>query len=164
MLKFIRKQESDRPADSPVGAAEGKPFGRPANNPGRGAALFVWTIWALMVLAALVYVSVNGADVPFMDDWNMVPVLVKDEPVTFGWLWSEYNGHRLPLPKFVLLALYRLTSSDFRAGMYLNVLALGALAFVLIRTAGFLRGRVSYADAFFPLALLHWGHGGMALS
>ena len=116
-----------------------------------------------MLLAALAYVAVYGSDVPFWDDWNLVAVLVGDQPVTPRWLWSEYNGHRLPLPKLTLLALYRLTGCDFRAGMYLNVLALGALAFVLIRTAGALRGGVAYADAFFPLALLHWGHGGIFL-
>ena len=75
-----------------------------------------------------------------------------------GWLWSEHNGHRIPLPKLLLLAAYKFTGSDFRVGMYANVLALGAVAFAMIWVAKGLRGRSSYADAFFPLVLLHWGH------
>ena len=43
--------------------------------------------------------------------------------------------------------------------MYLNVLGLGALAIAMIRIAERLRGRMSYSDAFFPLALLHLGDG-----
>jgi hypothetical protein len=51
-----------------------------------------------------------------------------------------------------------LSGNDFRAGMFLSVLLLGALAFAMIRAASRLRGTISYADAFFPLVLLHWGH------
>jgi hypothetical protein len=41
--------------------------------------------------------------------------------------------------------------------MFLNVLTLGVLTFSMIRTAKDLRGRLSYTDAFFPLAFFHWG-------
>jgi hypothetical protein len=112
----------------------------------------------LLFAAALALVVGYGRDVPFYDELDLVPILAGDQPVTAGWLWAVHNGHRLPLPRLLLLGLLRLTGNDFRAGMYFNVLALGALAFALIWTARCVRGRAAYADAFFPLVLLHWGH------
>jgi hypothetical protein len=141
------------------------PAGSPPAAPGacgddrRGARWFVGGVWALMVLAALAYVWKFGSNVPFYDEWNMVAVLVGDREVDLSWLWSEHNGHRILLPRLLMLGLYRLTGGDFRAGMYFNVLALAALAAALIRVAGRSRGRTRYADAFFPVLLLHWGHG-----
>src|SRR5262249_41651422 len=46
---------------------------------------------------------------------------------------------------------------DYRAGGVLVALTLSALAGLFVLTAGRLRGGPSFADAFFPLALLHWG-------
>jgi hypothetical protein len=111
-----------------------------------------------MLLAALAFIGRYGRNVPYYDDWHLVPIVTGDQAVDATWLWSEHNGHRLPLPRLLLVALYRLTGSDFRAGMFFNVLALGGLAALLIKVARELRGGTSYADAFFPLGLLHWGH------
>jgi hypothetical protein len=122
-----------------------------------GAPLFVWGVWALMLLTALAFVGTYGANVPFWDDFNYVVALTGEQPITLTWLWSPSSGHRILLPRLILLGLYRL-SADFRAAMFFNVLALGALAFAMIWIAKRLRGRMSYADAFFPLALLHAGH------
>ena len=123
-----------------------------------GASWFVWGVWGAMLLAALAFVWKFGSNVPYWDEWEMVPLLAGEQAVSPGWLWSEHNGHRIPLPKLLLLAAYKFTGSDFRVGMYANVLALGAVAFAMIWVAKGLRGRSSYADAFFPLLLLHWGH------
>src|SRR5260370_65859 len=75
-----------------------------------------------------------------------------------GFIWEQHNEHRVPIPKLVLLGLYELTGGDFRCGMYFNVIMLGALGILMIRGAGRIRGRLSYADAFIPLLLLNWGH------
>jgi hypothetical protein len=140
---------------SPAGPAHG-----PKPPPGlvRIAPLFVWGVWALMLLAGLAFVWQYGRNVPFWDEWNMVPILTGERPVDAAWLWSEHNGHRIPLPRLLLVGLYKLTGSDFRAGMYFNVAALGALALAMIRVAKGVRGEVAWTDAIFPLALLHWGH------
>jgi hypothetical protein len=124
------------------------------------AAISVWGLWALLLVADLAFVARYGRNVPFIDDWCMVPVLTGAEPVTVNWLWEQFNEHRYPLAKLTLLCLYRATGCDFRAGMIWNVLALGIAAFTLILAARKVRGRTSYADAFFPLVLLHWGHCG----
>ncbi len=122
------------------------------------AAWLVWTLWAFMSVAALLFVARFGCSIPYWDDWDMVPVIAGDQSVDAHWLWSEHNGHRIPLPRLLLLGLYKLTGADFRAEMYFNVLLLSATAFMFIRVAKRQRGRISFTDAFFPLVLLHWGH------
>jgi hypothetical protein len=123
------------------------------------AASVVWIIWAAMAAAALAYVLRFGSNVPFWDEWTMVDVLDGSKPANFQWLWSPHNGHRLPLPRLVLLALYKLSGADFRVGMYFNVAALSSAAAALIWGSQRMRGgKLSVTDAVFPLLLLNWGH------
>ncbi|MBX6315691.1 MAG: hypothetical protein IRY99_22665, partial [Isosphaeraceae bacterium] len=123
-----------------------------------GAALFVWGTWAVLLLAALALIARYGRNVPYWDDWGVLPVMAGARPVTLAWLWAQHNDHRIPLAKLVFVALYRLSGGDLRAGMYLNVLAMGGLAGALLWAVRRLRGRWTYTDAVFPLALLHGGH------
>jgi hypothetical protein len=111
-----------------------------------------------MAVAVLAFVRCQGRNIPFWDEWQIVPLLTGDQPLTLEYLWRQYNEHRLPLPRLVLWGLGRLTGGDSRAGMYFNALALILLAWAFIRTSRRVRGRLGYADAFFPLALLHLGH------
>ncbi len=134
---------------------------QPAPRPSRGtwdAAVFVWGLWAALFVADLGLVAAYGQNVPHVDDWALVPYVAGAAPVTAAYLWEQHNEHRLPLPKLALLALARLSGGDFRAGMYASAALLGALAFLLIRAAQRLRGRLAYSDAFLPLFLLNWGH------
>ena len=125
----------------------------------RGADVFVWGIWAAMLLVALAYISIYGRNIPLSEDWLLVPPLTGHEPDIAAWLWAQHIEHRVPLPKLILLLLLKLTGGDFRAGMVFNTLALGALALAMNLVARHLRGgRTSYADAFFPIALLHLGN------
>lgn len=140
-----------------AGTAEPKRHSFFTSVPGRWAGPFVWGLWAGLSTAALVLVARYGSNVPWWDDWLIVPALAGDQPVTLGWLWEQYSETRLPLHKLVRLALVWLTR-DFRAVMVLNALALGVAALALIVTARRVRGHTSFADAFFPLLLLHWGH------
>jgi hypothetical protein len=123
-----------------------------------GAAAFVWTVWLVGLLASLFYVAHFGRNVPYFDDWEIVPALTGARPVTASRLWSQHHEHRIPLPRLVLLALYRISNNDFRAGMYFNAFALAGLAAALIVAVRTVRGSTHYADAFFPVALLNWGH------
>jgi hypothetical protein len=119
-----------------------------------GAAPIVWGAWAGLLLLALVYVARFGSRLPFYDDWSLVPVLTGARPLTPACLWEPFNEHRLPLPRLALYALGWLSGLDFRAGLVLNVLLLGGLAFALLRTAGRVRGSLHFADAFLPLLVL----------
>src|SRR5215831_13470412 len=112
----------------------------------------VWGIWTGMLIAALGYVWRFGSNVPFWDEWNLIPALTGHQPVTLKWLWTPRNGHRLPVPMLFLLGLYTISDVDFRVGMYFNVIGLAIAAAALILTSERIRGgKASIADAFFPL-------------
>ena len=122
---------------------------------GRG---FVWLIWSLMSLLAMGFVARYGTDVPVWDDENLVPALAGVQPITPAWLWAQANEHRLPLPKMILLAADRCAGNDIRAGMFLSVSTLAALAAGLVTLLGRFRGGSHAADAVIPILLLHPGH------
>jgi hypothetical protein len=128
------------------------------NASGRGKRVVVWGVWLAMLAAALLLVAQYGSNVPSWDDWDMVPVLTRNQPLTLDWLWSQHNEHRVPLPRLLFLLLNRLTMVDFRVTMYFDVLAMAAVAAGMIVVATRLRGRPSLSDAFFPILLLNWGH------
>jgi hypothetical protein len=124
------------------------------------APVFVWGIWALMLVFALAFVGTYGSNVPLWDEWwAIVPMLTGQEPLdTARWLWSLHNNHRMPVPKLLLLLFHTLGGYDFRVGMFFNVIAVAAMACMMILAARQMRGSTSYSDAFFPLVLLQWGH------
>jgi hypothetical protein len=105
---------------------------------------------------ALAQIVRYGHNVPFAEDWTVVPFAHGKQPLAFDWLWSQNNEHRIPLPRLLLVALFKWTG-DYRAGMYLNAVILAFLAFAMVRTAASLHGHIAYTDAFFPLAFLNWG-------
>jgi len=119
--------------------------------------IFVGAVWLLMTLSLLAYVAHYGSNVPFLDDWHLVPVIAGDQPVTAEWLWSQHGDHRVPLSRLLLLGLGKLYGYDFRCGMVFNVLALSGASLVLIFLSQRLRGHLSWTDAFFPLVLLNPG-------
>jgi hypothetical protein len=112
-----------------------------------------------MLAAALGFVVRFGSNVPYWDEWSMVPALTGEEHIDAHWFWQDRNGHRVPIPRLFLLALYKLTGCDFRSGMYFNAAILGMVTFAMIVVARKQRGgELSYTDAFFPVTLLGWGH------
>jgi hypothetical protein len=127
----------------------------PARRP--GVVLVVWGVWALLVLAALFFIKRYGSNIPVLDEWALVPAVTGDQPLTGEWLWRQWFEHRLPLPRLLYVGLVRAAGYRFRAGTLYSVLALAALAAAMIATARRLRGRLHWADAFFPLLWLHWG-------
>jgi hypothetical protein len=112
-----------------------------------------------MLVAALVYVAQYGSNVPSWDDWDMVPTMTGEQPITWTWLWSQHNEHRIPVPRLVMLGLFQVFGNDFRMGMYFNVLSTAALALGMIFAAKRLRGWLSCADAYFAVLLLNLGQG-----
>jgi hypothetical protein len=120
--------------------------------------VFVWSIWFAMVFTALVCIAKYGRNIPLAEDWVLVAPLTGQEPNLLSWLWAQNNEHRIPLPRIMLLALLKVTHGDFRVGMVFNVITLGMLAFAMIQLARQIRGKTDFADAFFPLILLHLGN------
>jgi hypothetical protein len=119
----------------------------------------VLVLWVTMLSVALGCVAMYGRNVPWREDWHMVPALVGQERYLPEWLWAQNNEHRLPFPKAVYLILLKISSGDFRIGMIANTLMLAGLCLAMILTARRIRGgQTRLADTFFPLALLHLGH------
>jgi hypothetical protein len=139
-----------------LGPAQGG--GGPGVRRERVARAFVFATWSVLLLLAVLMVRKYGTKVPYLDDWNLVPYVTGEQPVTASWLWAQYSDHRFPLPKLILVTVLKLSGADFRAGMYLNVLALGGLALALTVAARATRGKTCYADAFLPIVLLQPGH------
>ncbi len=117
----------------------------------------VWCSWVVLFAGLLGFIAHFARNVPFSDDWDVLPWVSGERSVDASWLWAPYHEHRIPLPKLLWVVLARLTWYDVRAGMYLTGLLLGGLSAALIVAARRLRGKTVLADAFFPLALLHWG-------
>jgi hypothetical protein len=113
-------------------------------------------VWLALTVAALGFVGTFGHDLPWADEWEFVPAVVGDEPLG-QWLWRQHNEHRLPLPRLAWLVATR-TAGDFRGGMVVQVLILSGTALLMMAAAVRLRGGLHWADVFFPLTLLHWGH------
>jgi hypothetical protein len=112
-----------------------------------------------MMLVAIVFLVKYGRIFPLNEDWWLVPPLTGNEPNLAKWLWTQQSEHRIPLPRLMLLGLLKATHGDFRAGMLFNAIIFGGLAFFMIQVSRHLRGgRTSFADAFFPITLLHLGH------
>jgi hypothetical protein len=122
-----------------------------------GPGVFVGGTWLALTAAAVFYVARFAAPDPFGDEWDLVPGMTYQQPYV-PWLWAQHNEHRLPLPKLVYTWLWHLGGADARAGSYATVAVLSLLSLAMIRTARQLRGHVDYADAFFPIAFLNWGH------
>jgi hypothetical protein len=47
-----------------------------------------------------------GRNVPFMDQWELVPLLAADADgrLRFASLWAKHNEHRLLLPRLLMIA------------------------------------------------------------
>jgi hypothetical protein len=75
--------------------------------------------------------------------------------LTIGWVWQQHAEHRIPLAKFLWLAVLKLTNYNFLVGNLLVVLAFGVVAAAMISSAKAVRGYTSYADAFFPISILN---------
>ncbi|MBV9170480.1 MAG: hypothetical protein JOZ81_10390 [Chloroflexi bacterium] len=95
-----------------------------------------------------------GLSIPTWDDWNIIPYAAGREPITWGWLWSFHMDHRIPLPRLLFVALFRLSGGDVRAVMLLNVLLLSGAALLGMLVARQRTGHTRVTDALIPLSLV----------
>lgn len=122
-----------------------------------GPLVFVWGTWLALSVAVIDFVRTYTVDFPYFDEWDLVPAITGQQPVTLRWLWSLHNEHRIVIPRVLFLILGRFSGYDFGAGALFNACILAAAAAALIATARRLRGHTAYSDAFFALVLLNWG-------
>lgn len=117
---------------------------------------FVYGIWAVLTLQLIVFVARYAQPGPVVDEWEFIPVMSDEEPF-WPWLWKLHNEHRFPLPRLLWYPITRITA-DYSIGCYVSLAGASLLTLLLIRVAGQLRGRLHFADAFFPMSILHTGH------
>lgn len=82
------------------------------------------------IVTVALYIYVLGLNVPYWDQWEVVPLLVKAQTGTlqFGDLMAQHTMHRPVVPRLLWLALARLTHYNTNAELWLNfVLALATL-------------------------------------
>src|SRR5262245_66050359 len=120
--------------------------------------IIVWSVWVAMFAGALGFIYGYCSDLPYGEEWYCVPQMTGAKPLTLSFLWKQITDHRMPVNKLVFVLLGRWTNGELRLEMTLSVLLLAGMAALLIVTSKRLRGRTHFADAFFPIALLHWGH------
>ena len=124
----------------------------------RAERLFVGAIGVAMSLALLAYVAWSARNIPYMEDWELVPVLTGASPFSLSWLFEPTQEHRFVLGRIVLYCIFQLSGGDFRVAMWISALILIGLAYAFQRVARAQRGHAAFTDALFPVALLHWGH------
>lgn len=94
--------------------------------------------WAVAVVVPLAWLAVMvdrlGVNVPFWDEWALIPVLRDSYSghLHLGELWAQHNEHRLFFPRLVLVGLAHLTHWDLRADMFASVVLAGVTLLVLV--------------------------------
>jgi hypothetical protein len=118
--------------------------------------LFIaWGLWAALTVALLLYVRQYSRNVPYMDDFELIPVMTGSEPVSLQWAWAQHNEHRPMISRLIMAGLTRFVANDFRAPRYANVVLLSAMAAAMLVLARTLRGSTRLVDAILPLAILN---------
>lgn len=108
-----------------------------------------WAWWAAVIVAhglpvflVLNFVVRFAVDVPYWDQWELVPLLDKQAQGSLTWadVWARHNEHRVLLPRLCMLALAPLSRWDVRWEIALVVALVFAsvlvAAWVHVRRAG----------------------------
>src|SRR5262249_8534939 len=119
--------------------------------------VLVWALWGAMTAAAVLLIRQYARNVPYMDDFALVPVMTGHAPLSVGWIWSRHGEPRPAVARLILAALYRYVARDFRAGMYANAGLMSAAAAAMLVLARRIRGHTSVADVVLPLSILNVG-------
>lgn len=97
-----------------------------------------WRLCELLMLIPFIYllwvVCRYSVEVPYADQWELVPVLEKSYrgELSFGDLWSQHNEHRIFFPRLIMLALAHATHWRIGWELLVNiVLALGFMAVLI---------------------------------
>jgi len=126
-----------------------------ADEPASG--WFVFGVWFVLTVTALGFVTLYGNRTPRWEDWFYVPAVFGAQRVDFSWLWENFQGHRAPIAKLVMIACYSLFGFNSKPILYLNALLFSALSLGLLWAIRKVRGCWQYTDAIFPIVLLNLG-------
>lgn len=86
-------------------------------------------------LIYLIFIVIKfKVDVPFWDQWELVPLLEKYYQGTVGFsdLWAQHNEHRPLFPRLIMLILAKISNWDITYELAVNILlALGILGAIV---------------------------------
>ena len=119
--------------------------------------IVAWSVWLAMTAALCLIVRQYSRNVPYMDDFAMVPVMTGSQPVSLSWAWAQHNEHRPLISRLILAGLSRYVANDFRMARYANVGLLSMAAASMLLLARRLRGSARVTDAVLPLSILNVG-------
>jgi hypothetical protein len=87
---------------------------------GKALLIFFGVLPALLLLADIRAFAVN---IPFMDDWQFVPLLekAKNGNLTFRELWAPHDEHRLLLPRIIIIVSMFATGGDYRVQSFITL-------------------------------------------
>ena len=93
--------------------------------------IFLGLLPALALLACIRAFAVN---IPFMDDWQFVPLLekAKNGTLTFEELSAPHDEHRLLIPRIIIIASMFATGGDYRAQSYITFAVVAILSACLL--------------------------------
>jgi hypothetical protein len=106
---------------------------------GKALLIFFGVLPALLLLADIRAFAVN---IPFMDDWQFVPLLekAKNGNLTFRELWAPHDEHRLRLPRIIIIVSMFATGGDYRVQSFItfSVVAIisACLLWLMVRLNG----------------------------
>jgi hypothetical protein len=118
-----------------------------------------WGLWAAMTAGLFAYIHRYSRNIPYSDEFEIVPVMTGAQPVTLGWAWAQHNEHRPFIPRLVIAGLFRSVATDFRVARYANALLLSATAGAMLLVARKVRGSARLVDAVLPLVMLNIAQG-----
>lgn len=99
-----------------------------------------WGVWLVLTAALFLYVRQYSRNIPYMDDFAMVPVMTGSQPFSLSWAWSQHNEHRPLISRLILAGLSRYVANDFRMARYANVALLSMMAASMLLVTRKLRG------------------------
>ena len=95
---------------------------------------FTFLVLFLIAPVSIAYlIHHNGVTVPFMDQWDLVPLLEKAHAGELGLsdIWTQHNEHRIFFPRLLMLALASLTHWNIMYELYTNMILAGLILLFL---------------------------------
>ena len=98
--------------------------------------LFIIVVSLIFIpsIVTLSYIKYFGVNVPWLDEWNYLPIIDKflSGTITFSDLWSQHNEHRLVILNILVPLLASVTHYNVKIEMYISwIVSLGSFLVIL---------------------------------
>ena len=128
-----------RAAARPSASTPGTPLRAALRNRPPARAILLWLLSAAFLATGL-YIAASTIrmvvacwnPLPFSDQWDE---LVSGRPITWAWLFSQHNEHRLLFPRLVFIADRWLSGETNAVDLAVNLLIQMGLAAILVKLA-----------------------------